>query len=153
MSTRRGSVGLHINSPRKGEQTMSAPIRTAVIYYSATGNVHRLAEAAAEGAERAGSQTRLVKVRELAGETAINSNEAWRTHVDTSGHVDTASVDDLAWADVVIFGAPTRYGNVPSQLQQFRSEEHTSELQSRGHLVCRLLLEKKKANQKQRSNH
>src|SRR5690625_6918249 len=25
-----------------------------------------------------------------------------------------------------------------------RSEEHTSELQSRGHLVCRLLLEKKK---------
>src|SRR5690625_4873116 len=29
------------------------------------------------------------------------------------------------------------------QVQQ-RSEEHTSELQSRGHLVCRLLLEKKK---------
>ena len=98
---------------------MSDSIKAAVIYYSATGNVHRLAEAAAEGAERAGSQTRLVKVRELAGETAINSNEAWRTHVDTSGHVDTASVDDLAWADVVIFGAPTRYGNVPSQLQQF----------------------------------
>src|SRR5437870_11117548 len=29
-----------------------------------------------------------------------------------------------------------------------RSEEHTSELQSRGHLVCRLLLEKKKTKQK-----
>src|SRR5207253_9505046 len=29
-----------------------------------------------------------------------------------------------------------------------RSEEHTSELQSRGHLVCRLLLEKKKKKQK-----
>src|SRR5437660_6403617 len=29
-----------------------------------------------------------------------------------------------------------------------RSEEHTSELQSRGHLVCRLLLEKKKRLQK-----
>src|SRR5207253_11003447 len=28
-----------------------------------------------------------------------------------------------------------------------RSEEHTSELQSRGHLVCRLLLEKKKRRQ------
>src|SRR5690625_5701820 len=27
---------------------------------------------------------------------------------------------------------------------EYRSEEHTSELQSRGHLVCRLLLEKKK---------
>src|SRR5439155_8527173 len=35
-----------------------------------------------------------------------------------------------------------RYGrrHLPAQ----RSEEHTSELQSRGHLVCRLLLEKKK---------
>src|SRR5437870_6024458 len=29
----------------------------------------------------------------------------------------------------------------------YRSEEHTSELQSRGHLVCRLLLEKKKSAQ------
>src|SRR5690625_5319527 len=29
--------------------------------------------------------------------------------------------------------------------RQDRSEEHTSELQSRGHLVCRLLLEKKKS--------
>src|SRR5439155_27153503 len=29
-------------------------------------------------------------------------------------------------------------------LLQFRAEEHTSELQSRGHLVCRLLLERKK---------
>src|SRR3989442_3277502 len=29
-------------------------------------------------------------------------------------------------------------------VHQFRSEEHTSELQSRPHLVCRLLLEKKK---------
>src|SRR5207253_9081941 len=33
---------------------------------------------------------------------------------------------------------------VPPQIQRMRSEEHTSELQSRGHLVCRLLLEKKK---------
>src|SRR5690625_6952183 len=31
-----------------------------------------------------------------------------------------------------------------------RSEEHTSELQSRGHLVCRLLLEKKKNNPTQK---
>src|SRR5439155_19302886 len=35
-----------------------------------------------------------------------------------------------------------------------RSEEHTSELQSRGHLVCRLLLEKKKKeNEKKRKEH
>src|SRR5215208_8175516 len=36
-------------------------------------------------------------------------------------------------------------------LGQVRSEEHTSELQSRGHLVCRLLLEKKKKNKTHRT--
>src|SRR5690625_6995354 len=34
------------------------------------------------------------------------------------------------------------------EAEEMRSEEHTSELQSRGHLVCRLLLEKKKTQQK-----
>src|SRR5207253_8152641 len=34
--------------------------------------------------------------------------------------------------------------SVPAPMNRRRSEEHTSELQSRGHLVCRLLLEKKK---------
>src|SRR4249920_4223461 len=33
-----------------------------------------------------------------------------------------------------------------------RSEEHTSELQSRPHLVCRLLLEKKKKNRSKRTH-
>src|SRR5690625_5766396 len=37
----------------------------------------------------------------------------------------------------------SRLGAQPNE----RSEEHTSELQSRGHLVCRLLLEKKKTKQ------
>src|SRR5260370_26483342 len=36
----------------------------------------------------------------------------------------------------------------PSQSPQIRSEEHTSELQSHLNLVCRLLLEKKKKNQR-----
>src|SRR2546429_1492493 len=40
-------------------------------------------------------------------------------------------------------GFPTR---IRSQPRRVRSEEHTSELQSRLHLVCRLLLEKKKNN-------
>src|SRR5437660_12618430 len=39
--------------------------------------------------------------------------------------------------------SPARYGTPTPR----RSEEHTSELQSRGHLVCRLLLEKKKRNE------
>src|SRR2546422_7193647 len=37
--------------------------------------------------------------------------------------------------------------------QEIRSEEHTSELQSRLHLVCRLLLEKKKKKNKNILHH
>src|SRR5690625_335629 len=37
----------------------------------------------------------------------------------------------------------TGHPSIMRQLLGRRSEEHTSELQSRGHLVCRLLLEKK----------
>src|SRR5207253_8967182 len=49
-------------------------------------------------------------------------------------------------AGVVGFPAqrPIEFGGVACALVNGRSEEHTSELQSRGHLVCRLLLEKKK---------
>src|SRR2546429_5775005 len=44
-------------------------------------------------------------------------------------------------------GPPGGQGRgAPLLLHQGRSEEHTSELQSRLHLVCRLLLEKKKMN-------
>src|SRR3712207_7731333 len=46
------------------------------------------------------------------------------------------------------FDFPRLYGAVhnfcATDLSAFRSEEHTSELQSRQYLVCRLLLEKKK---------
>src|SRR5690554_7628590 len=40
-------------------------------------------------------------------------------------------------------------GHTSIRTTQIRSEEHTSELQSRPHLVCRLLLEKKKPNKTQ----
>src|SRR5687768_17881379 len=47
-------------------------------------------------------------------------------------------------------GCEHRHDGLPGLL---RSEEHTSELQSRLHLVCRLLLEKKKKNKKNNNNY
>ncbi|HEY9292516.1 MAG TPA: NAD(P)H:quinone oxidoreductase [Microlunatus sp.] len=98
---------------------MSESVKTAVIYYSSTGNIHRLAEAAVAGAEKAGSEVRLRRLRENAPQAAIDSNEGWAAHAAATANVPVAELDDLDWADVVIFGAPTRYGNIPSQLQQF----------------------------------
>src|SRR3989449_7353009 len=55
-------------------------------------------------------------------------------------------------AATVIFMTATSHANVASIPASWRSEEHTSELQSRLHLVCRLLLEKKKRQQLQHSH-
>ncbi|ORT61738.1 NAD(P)H:quinone oxidoreductase [Streptomyces sp. CB03238] len=93
--------------------------KIAVIYYSATGNVHTLAEAVAEGAEKAGAEVRLRRVPELAPDAAIDSLPTWREHIDATRHVEVATLDDLSWADAYAFGTPTRYGNVSSQLKQF----------------------------------
>lgn len=98
---------------------MSDPVKVAIVYYSSTGNVHTLAQAVAEGAEKAGAEVRLHKVPELAPAEAIASNPAWQAHVDATADVPVATADDLLWADAVIFGTPTRFGNVASQLKQF----------------------------------
>jgi len=95
-------------------------VRLAVIYYSATGNVHTLASALTEGAESAGAEVRLRRVAELAPDAAIDSNPAWRAHVDaTKNSVPVAELDDLSWANAYAFGSPTRFGNVTAQLKQF----------------------------------
>ncbi len=95
------------------------PVNAAIIYYSSTGTVYSLARAAAEGAEKAGAHVRLRKVAELAPPGAINANPAWGQHLQDTADVAEASIDDLDWADVVLFGTPTRFGNPASQLRAF----------------------------------
>ncbi|WP_427168878.1 NAD(P)H:quinone oxidoreductase (plasmid) [Streptomyces sp. C1-1] len=95
-------------------------VRLAVIYYSATGNVHQLAEALAKGAEGRDAEVRLLRVPELAPDTAIDANPVWRAHVDAmKDSVPEATLEDLEWASAYAFGTPTRYGNVSAQLKQF----------------------------------
>lgn len=94
-------------------------VHVAVIYYSATGSVYALAETAAKAAEAAGAQVRLRKVHELAPAEAIASNEPWAAHAAATQHVTEATLDDLDWADVLIFGTPTRFGLPSAQLKQF----------------------------------
>ncbi|MGW6500640.1 NAD(P)H:quinone oxidoreductase [Nonomuraea angiospora] len=95
------------------------PVNLAIIYYSATGTIHALARAAAEGAEKAGAHVRLRKVAETAPPEAIGANPAWGRHIEDSADVAEAGLDDLVWADAVLFGTPTRFGNPASQLRAF----------------------------------
>ncbi|MFI6319472.1 NAD(P)H:quinone oxidoreductase [Nonomuraea sp. NPDC050556] len=85
-------------------------VKVAVIYYSATGSVHALAQALADGAKETGADVRLRRVAELAPDSAIHE---WHEHIPE------ATVEDLAWADAFAFGTPTRFGTPAAPLKQF----------------------------------
>lgn len=94
-------------------------VKLAVIYYSATGTNYQLSQWAAEGAREAGAEVKILKVKELAPESAIEQNPAWKAHTEATKDVPTVSLDDLEWADAIIFSVPTRYGNMPAQMKEF----------------------------------
>lgn len=94
-------------------------LKLAVIYYSSTGTNYQLAQWAAEAAEKVGAEARVLKIAETAPEAAIQSNPAWAAHVQATADVPTVSLQDLEWADALIFSFPTRFGNQPSQFRQF----------------------------------
>lgn len=94
-------------------------VKIAVIYYSATGAVHALAEALAEGTASVGAEVRLRRVAELAPPGAIDQDPRWRRHVDATASIAEAAVGDLAWADAFAFGTPSRFGAPAAPLKQF----------------------------------
>ena len=93
--------------------------KVAIVYYSSTGTTHAMAERVAQAAEKAGAEVRLRHVAETAPDEAVQSQDAWVAHREAVADQPVAQPDDLDWADVVIFGSPTRYGHVTSQLQGF----------------------------------
>ncbi|MEV0056038.1 NAD(P)H:quinone oxidoreductase [Saccharopolyspora shandongensis] len=98
---------------------MPTPVKLAVIYYSSTGYSAEIAKEIAETAQKAGAEVRLRKTAELAPEAAISSNDAWAAHAAASASIPEATPADAEWADAIIFGTPTRFGNISSQLKQF----------------------------------
>lgn len=98
---------------------MSEPVKVTVVYYSSTGTITEIANALVAESESAGAQVRLRKAPELAPDAAIDSNPAWRANIEATRSVPEATADDAVWADAVIFGSPTRFGNIAAQLKQY----------------------------------
>ena len=96
-----------------------ANVKLSIIYYSSTGTIHAMAKRLQAAGEKVGAEVRLRQVPELAPQEAIASNAAWSQHFDQTKDEPKATADDLVWADAVLFGTPTRYGNLASQLKQF----------------------------------
>ncbi|MEU3410287.1 NAD(P)H:quinone oxidoreductase [Streptomyces sp. NPDC006658] len=98
---------------------MSTPVKLAVVYYSSTGTITEIAKELHDAGVKAGAAVRLLKVAELAPRAAIESNPAWAANHAATADIPEATAADVEWADAVIFGTPTRFGNVSSQLKQF----------------------------------
>lgn len=94
-------------------------VRVLVAFYSTTGTTRRLAEAVSEGAEKEGAEVRLRRAQETAPPQVIAANPDWVANLDASAHLAPPTHDDLRWADAIIIGSPTRYGNLASPIMQF----------------------------------
>ncbi|NQX58032.1 NAD(P)H:quinone oxidoreductase [Paenibacillus qinlingensis] len=98
---------------------MTTKVNLAIIYYSSNGTNYQLAQWAAEGARQAGAEVKILKVAETAPQSVVDGQPSWKAHLEATKNVPTATVEDLEWADAIIFSMPTRFGNLPAQLKQF----------------------------------
>jgi NAD(P)H dehydrogenase (quinone) len=108
-------------------------MKVLVVFYSMYGHIYKMAEAVAEGVKQVdGAQVELRRVPEtltddiLAKMGALEAQKAF-------AHVPVCSVDELPSADAIIFGTPTRFGNMCGQMRQFL--DATGQLWSKGSLV------------------
>lgn len=108
-------------------------MKVLVLFYSTWGHIYKMALAAAEGArEVSGAEVDVRRVPEtlppeiLAKMGAVEAQKQFE-------HIPTATVEDLAGYDAIIFGTPTRYGNMCGQMRQFL--DATGSLWAKGALV------------------
>ncbi len=94
-------------------------MKILVIYYSVYGHIYQMAQAVAEGARSVdGAEVHLRRVPETLPKEILqqlNAEEAQKQQE----HIPIASVEELPEADAIIFGTPTRFGNMCGQMRQF----------------------------------
>lgn len=108
-------------------------MKVLVVYYSLYGHIHRMAQAVAEGAGGVGGadvETR--RVPETLPEDVLEKMGALDAQ-KALAHVSVCKVEELALADALIFGTPTRFGNMCGQMRQFL--DATGGLWAKGALV------------------
>jgi len=108
-------------------------MKILVAYYSLYGHIKRMAEAIKEGAGQVkAADVYMYRVPETLSEDVLEKMGALEAQKSFSG-IPVCKVDDLAEADAIIFGTPTRFGNMCGQMRQFL--DGTGGLWAKGALV------------------
>ncbi len=102
--------------------------KVLVLYYSSWGHIEQMAYAAAEGAKEAGATVTVKRVPELVPEEVAKS-----AHYKLNQAAPVATPEELAEYDAIIFGTPTRFGNMAAQMKNFLDQ--TGGLWAKGALV------------------
>ena len=90
-----------------------------IVYYSMYGHIRSMAEAVKEGASSvSGASVRICRVPETLPEEVLQKMGAMETQ-KAQTNVPVCKLEDLASADAIIFGTPTRFGNMCGQMRQF----------------------------------
>lgn len=103
--------------------------KVLVLYYSAYGHVERMAQAVAEGARSvSGTEVAVKRVPDL-----VSEEVARKAGMKVDQKAPLATVDELSSYDAIIFGTPTRFGNMTAQMRNFLDQ--TGGLWMKGALV------------------
>ena len=94
-------------------------MKVLIVYYSLYGHLHKMAEAMAQGVGQVpGAQVELRRAPETLSDEILGKMGALEAQ-KSMAHVPVCQIDELAEADAIIFGAPTRFGNMCGQMRQF----------------------------------
>lgn len=102
--------------------------RVLVLYYSSYGHIESMAQAVAEGARSAGAAVDIKRVPELVPDAVARG-----AHFKLDQAAQVATVDELANYDAIVFGTPTRFGNMAAQMRNFLDQ--TGGLWMKGALI------------------
>jgi NAD(P)H dehydrogenase (quinone) len=93
--------------------------KVLIVHYSMYGHIYRMAEAVAEGVREVdGCEAVIKRVPETLPDEVLGLMGAVEAQKGMA-HIPVATVNDLADADAIIFGTPTRFGNMCGQMRQF----------------------------------
>jgi NAD(P)H dehydrogenase (quinone) len=108
-------------------------VKVQVIFYSMYGHVYRMAQAVVEGAKQVpGAEVSLYQVQELMPDDILEKYGA-KAAKTAFAKIPVATVDQLADANAIIFGTPTRFGNMAAQMRNFLDQ--TGVLWTKGSLI------------------
>jgi NAD(P)H dehydrogenase (quinone) len=94
--------------------------KVLIAFYSRSGTIEGLAKAVAEGAQSEGAEVRLRRAREVVAPEVMDSVPGWRQSAEAmNARYPAPRAEDAEWADAVIFGTPTRFGSVSSELKAY----------------------------------